>query len=145
MNGFVKIEFPKCSICLEGFHPENKLIAHLAGEQHPFHWDCLEEFIISGNQRDPTYGIQPIQCPVCRIVLPRSLTENPLQNPAPSISAANDQLAVPSPRSETSSSDLEPIDFNSLAWMIRKINEDFANGLMDKTSHDNYIDFLLRS
>lgn len=154
MASFVEVELPKCSICQEGFDRKDVPMSHRAGEQHPFHRDCLQALIDVGNQRDPVYGIQPIKCPVCKVELPRSLPEDPVCNPAPSVQAAGNQLSRSSPSSSpevslnVSDEEMQPerrqsteywFDRCSLDEQIRLVTADFQRGVISEAAFSAYI------
>jgi hypothetical protein len=159
MTGFVNVQFPKCTICLNGFGLEDVPMAHREGEgeKHPFHGRCLQNLINAGNQPDPIYGVQPIRCPVCQIVLPRSLYEDPIRNPSSYVQAASNQLSgpasVPIPAVSSSATELDdmqpqqgqynhPFDQFPLDAQIRKINESFIAGLISEDARVEYIGHL---
>jgi hypothetical protein len=163
MASFVNVELPKCSICQDGFDREDAPVAHRGGEQHPFHRNCLQELINSGNQSDPIYGIRPIKCPVCIIELPKGLPDDPIRNPSPSVHAASNQLSRSAPASsptvsssapERDASELDEMqpersqypehlfDRLSLDEQIRQVNETFNKGLISEDICAGYIEAL---
>lgn len=151
MANFVKIEFPKCSICLDPFGPQDEAIGHAGvGEKHPFHKNCLQNWIDQTQVRDPIYGVRPIKCPVCKIELPSSLPSDPIQNPAPSLRAATAQLSVSPSVSPVIDEMVEEaadhwFDRLDTAQQYRLLTEHLQQGVIDQTAYREYVDTLFRS
>lgn len=148
MSSFVTINFPKCSICLDPFGPQDEVIGHVGdGEKHPFHKNCLQDRIDTSR----TIGIQPIKCPVCKIELPTSLSSDPIQNPAPSVRAASVQLSdSPSVSPVSDEMEAEPAQISahwfdrlSVAEQYRVLTEHFQQGVIDQTAYRDYVGVVL--
>lgn len=143
MTSFIRVDFPRCSICQEGFSSEEGAMAHQGGEQHPFHADCIERLRLHSSS-------ESIQCPVCRIELSSGLPSNPLQNPAPSVQAANRQLESLSHASSFEQEGAQRMqvpeqwfDRLSTAEQLRIIQKSFEAGDIDESSYRNYVALLL--